>query len=90
MRKCEFCGDEIRGRRSTARFCSDFCRLKAFRGRNGSKYHPRKESALNAPQSTKSYTCCVSGRFYSPVAQWGQMLVCDECGAKWKRVQDDF
>jgi hypothetical protein len=93
MKKCEYCGNPIVGKKKTARFCCDFCRLKAFRGKNGSKYQSRGESALNvpenkhldAPQQVKSFTCCENARFYSPAAKWGEVLICDNCGAVWER-----
>lgn len=86
MKKCEYCGEEIRGKRKTARFCSDFCRLKAFRVRNGSKYQTGGERSKNMPQNAKSYTCCENARFYSPAPKWGEILICDECFAIWKRL----
>ena len=93
MKKCEYCGNSIVGKKKTARFCCDFCRLKAFRGKNGSKYQSRGESALkvsenkylDAPQQVKSFTCCENARFYSPAAKWGEVLICDNCGAVWER-----
>ena len=93
MKKCEYCGNSIVGKKKIARFCSDFCRLKAFRGKNGSKYQSRGDSVLNvaenkflgAPQHVKSFTCCENARFYSPAAKWGEVLICDNCGAVWER-----
>lgn len=88
MKNCEYCGDAIRGKRKTARFCSDFCRLKAFRDKNGSRYQSRKDSAENTPQNIKSYTCCKSASFYSPTFRWGDILICDNCGAVWGRLDE--
>lgn len=88
MRNCEYCGDAIRGKRKTARFCSDFCRLRAFRQKNGCKYQ-KKGNALKTPQNVKSYTCCENGRFYSPAGRWGELLICDNCGAVWKCLDKD-
>ena len=93
MKKCEYCGNPIVGKKKTARFCCDFCRLKAFRGKNGSKYQSRGDSVLNvpeskfhgAPQYVKSFTCCENASFYSPAAKWGEVLICDNCGAVWER-----
>ena len=51
MKKCEYCGNPIVGKKKTARFCCDFCRLKAFRGKNGSKYQSRGDGALNVPEN---------------------------------------
>ena len=34
---CEICGIEFECRRSTARFCSDRCRIRAFRGKTAVK-----------------------------------------------------
>lgn len=85
MKKCEYCERPIIGRRITARFCSDFCRLRAFRDKNGSKYQKRKEP-LKMVKNVKSYTCCEEGKFYSPAAKWGEILICDNCGAVWQRL----
>ena len=85
MKKCECCGSVIRGKRKTARFCSDFCRLKAFRGKNGSRYQ-KKDNTLKTAQNIKSYTCCENAHFYSPAGRWGEVLICDNCGAIWQRL----
>ena len=85
MKKCEYCAIPIAGKRKTARFCSDFCRLKSFREKNGSKYQ-KKGNALKTPQNVKSYTCCENARFYSPVGRWGEILICDGCGGIWQRL----
>lgn len=88
MKKCAYCGKPIVGRKKTARFCSDFCRLKAFREKNGSRYQKRKEP-LKTAEIAKSYTCCGNARFYSPVARWGEILICSNCGAVWQRLDKD-
>ena len=88
MKKCAQCDGSMAGKRKTARFCSDFCRLKSFREKNGSKYQ-KKENALKTAKNVKSYTCCENGRFYSPAAKWGEVLICDNCGAVWKRLDKD-
>lgn len=85
MKKCEYCERPIIGRRITARFCSDFCRLKAFREKNGSRYQ-RQKDGLKTAKNVKSYTCCENGRFYSPAGRWGELLICDNCGAVWQRL----
>ena len=85
MKKCEQCGGSMAGKRKTARFCSDFCRLKAFREKNGSRYQ-RKKDGLKTAKNVKSYTCCENAHFYSPVARWGEVLICDNCGAIWQRL----
>lgn len=97
MKNCEYCGDAIRGKRKTARFCSDICRLRAYRVRHGisEPFEPKegkkqaKNEYLEAPQNIKSYTCCENARFYSPVGRWGELLICDNCGAVWKRLDKD-
>jgi len=88
MKICEQCGGSMEGKRKTARFCSDFCRLKAFREKNGSKYQ-KKENALKTAKNVKSYTCCENAHFYSPVGRWGEVLICDNCGAIWQRLDKD-
>lgn len=85
MKKCEQCGGSMAGKRKTARFCSDFCRLKAFREKNGSRYQ-KKDNTLKTAKNVKSYTCCENGRFYSPAGRWGEVLICDGCGAVWQRL----
>lgn len=85
MKKCEYCAIPIAGKRKTARFCSDFCRLKAFREKNGSRYQ-KKDNTLKTAKNIKSYTCCENGRFYSPAGRWGELLICDNCGAVWQRL----
>ena len=85
MKKCEQCGGSMEGKRKTARFCSDFCRLKSFREKNGSRYQRRKDG-LKTAKNVKSYTCCENGRFYSPAGRWGELLICDNCGAVWQRL----
>lgn len=98
---CAYCNLPIVGKQKTAKYCSDICRLRAFRSRNKAlkrgyaELHPRKEeTALNhlkndAPQSVKSFTCCENGRFYSPTGRWGEILICDSCGSVWKRLDKD-
>ena len=88
MKNCEYCGDAIRGKRKTARFCSDFCRLRSFREKNGYRYQKQKDG-LKTAKNVKSYTCCENAHFYSPVARWGELLICDNCGAVWKRLDKD-
>ena len=88
MKKCKQCGGSMAGKRKTARFCSDFCRLKAFRKKNGSRYQGKKDG-LKIAENVKSYTCCENARFYSPVPRWGELLICDNCGAVWKRLDKD-
>lgn len=88
MKKCEYCGNPIVEKKKTARFCSDFCRLKAFRLKNGSRYQ-KKDNALKTAKNVKSYTCCENGLFYSPAGRWGEVLICDNCGAVWKRLDKD-
>ena len=90
MKKCAFCEKMIVDRQKTAKYCSDLCRLKAFRLRNGIPEPFTRDTALNEPQNEysykiKSFTCCENGRFYSPVAKWGEVLICDNCGAVWER-----
>lgn len=89
MKKCEFCGGEMRSKRKTARFCSDFCRLKAFREKNGTKYYSGGDNVKYRAQSVKSYTCCENARFYSPAPKWGEILICDHCGSTWQRLDDE-
>ena len=85
MKKCEQCGGSMAGKRKTARFCSDFCRLRSFREKNGSRYQ-KKDNTLKTAKNVKSYTCCENAHFYSPVARWGEVLICDNCGAIWQRL----
>src|SRR5690554_7323203 len=35
MKKCAYCGGPIIGKQKTAKFCSDICRLRAYRVRHG-------------------------------------------------------
>ena len=85
MKKCEQCGGSMEGKRKTARFCSDFCRLRSFREKNGCRYQKQKDG-LKTAKNVKSYTCCENGRFYSPAGRWGEVLICDGCGAVWGRL----
>ncbi len=85
MKICEQCGGSMEGKRKTARFCSDFCRLKAFREKNGSRYQ-RQKDGLKTAKNVKSYTCCENGRFYSPAGRGGEVLIFDNCGAIWQRL----
>ncbi len=86
MRTCDYCNVSIEHRRKTARFCSDYCRLKAYREKKGGSY-TKQEEAFKMPKNIKSFTCCESGQFYSPVGQWGDILICDNCGTVWNRVE---
>jgi len=88
MKKCAQCDGSMEGKRKTARFCSDFCRLKAFREKKGCRYQKQK-GGLKTAKNVKSYTCCENAHFYSPVARWGELLICDNCGAVWKRLDKD-
>ncbi len=87
-----YCGESMKGKRSIAKFCSDICRLRAYRVRHGI---PEPFVKLNENtglkqvffdgQETKSFTCCENARFYSPAAEWGEVLICDNCRATWVR-----
>lgn len=85
MKKCTQCGGSMAGKRKTARFCSDFCRLRSFREKNGCRYQKQK-GGLKTAKNVKSYTCCENAHFYSPVGRWGELLICDNCGAIWQRL----
>lgn len=95
MKKCEYCGEIIRGKKKTARFCSDFCRLRAFRAKNGSKYQGKTRrrkmdsKLFFGGQEANSFTCCENAKFYSPAFLWGKLLICDNCGAVWQRLDKD-
>ncbi len=94
MKKCAYCSGPVIGKQKTAKFCSDICRLRAYRVRHGisEPFEPKegkkqaKNEYLEAPQNVKSYTCCENGRFYSPAGRWGEVLICDGCGAVWGRL----
>ena len=97
MKKCAYCGKTIIGKQKTAKFCSDICRLRAYRVRHGidEPFKPKKGKKkpeidfLDTSPKIKSYTCCENGRFYSPVGRWGEILICDNCGAVWQRLDED-
>ena len=93
MGGCLYCGESMQGKRNIAKFCSDICRLKAFRVRHGIPDPFGKtgeNTALKQPlfdgQETKSFTCCENGKFYSPLGEWGKVLKCDTCGATWVSI----
>ena len=48
-KQCLFCGKEFEAERSTAKFCSDVCKLKFNRGFNGGKDIHLKEE-VSVPQ----------------------------------------
>jgi flavodoxin len=97
MKKCAYCGGPIIGKQKTAKFCSDICRLRAYRVRHGIEepFEPKKgkkqpeNDFLETSPKIKSYTCCENACFYSPVARWGELLICDNCGAVWQRLGKD-
>ena len=83
MRKCEFCNNEIpEMRKKSAIYCSNLCKTKAHRLRNGICEPFEK---VNTFQPCKSFTCCENARFYSPAMYHGRILKCDICGATWER-----
>jgi len=91
MKTCNYCGSSIDGRRKNAKYCSNICRIKAYRARHGISEPFEEESASNRlfrGQESKSYTCCENGQFYSTVGKWGEVLKCDNCGAVWVRQQE--
>lgn len=89
MKKCAFCGLPVIGKQKTARYCSVLCRIKSYRVRKGISEPFEKKGAKiglkTKNEDTKSFTCCEQGKFYSPVGKWGEVLICDSCGATWVR-----
>lgn len=92
-KKCLYCDEKIVGKQNTAKYCSDLCRLRAFRGRkkalkviSGQLKGERDKRSLKGLKTTTSYTCCEDGRFYSPHGFWGEILLCNSCGAVWRRM----
>ena len=82
MKNCLYCKQEMpSGKKVNAKYCSDACRVKAWR-----RNHGISDPFCNVTEKkTKSYTCCSDGRFYSPAGEWGKTLICDNCGTVWEK-----
>jgi len=88
MKTCAYCGKSIEDKRKNAKYCSNICRIKAYRNRHGIDEPFQQEKPLNPPKNVISFTCCENGHFYSPVGRWGEILICDNCGAVWGRLDN--
>lgn len=90
MKKCAHCEAEIpTNKRTDAIFCSKLCRIKAHRRKHNIPEPFSKGYVTDNVfdgQKVKSFTCCANGRFYSPLGQWGETLICDTCGARWQKI----
>jgi hypothetical protein len=89
MKKCAYCNEPVINKQKSAKFCSVLCRIKAYRERNGivdpfDKKEVKKGLKMDVSNS-KDFTCCVGAKFYSPALRWGEVLICENCGARWVR-----
>lgn len=50
MRACEYCGASLEGRRTTARFCGDLCRFRAWEEKNP-RHREQRQETVSDPET---------------------------------------
>lgn len=87
MKKCAYCNEPVINKQKSARFCSVLCRIKAYRERNGIvEPFSRKEGKNEPEKGTNIIGCCEHSSVYSPAFRSGEVLLCQNCHARWERV----
>lgn len=85
MKTCNYCGKPIEGKKATAIYCSEICRIRAYRRRNDiaepTLPYGAKKSVL------KPFLCCGQ-----PLVSEdrGNTLICPICGDKWHKQHVDL